>query len=111
MSKTELQAINQRNSLALWSAKIEDCRNSGMTVAQWCAAHHIPKSTYYTWQRKVFHALSAENTFVEIQAQTEPAEINAQSIATISVSGITAEIHGGADEATIAALLRAMKSC
>ena len=38
MSKSELQTINQQNKLALWSEQIADCRGSGQTVSQWCAA-------------------------------------------------------------------------
>ena len=28
----ELQAMNQRNKLALWAGRISECRNSGMAV-------------------------------------------------------------------------------
>ena len=48
MSKTGLQVMNQQSKLALWIEQIEDCRSSGQTVSEWCEAHGISKSTYYT---------------------------------------------------------------
>lgn len=111
MSKTGLQTINRKNNLKQWSALVEDCRNSGMSVSRWCENNNIPKSTYYTWQRKVFNTLSAENTFIEIELTSDPAEISVHSIAKLSVSGVTAEIYAGADEKSLTALLRAMKIC
>ena len=111
MSKTGLQTANHRNNLAQWSSRIADCRSSGMTVTQWCEQHGIPKSTYYTWQRKVYNAASTGNAFVEVQVEAERDKAPGVTIATVSVGGITAEIHAGADEATMAALLRAMKLC
>lgn len=110
MSKTGLQTINQQNKLALWSEQIADCRSGGQTVSQWCAAHGLATSTYYTRQRRVYEMTAkASGAFVEVQVGTPPARSG--SIATVSTEGLTAEIHSGADEATMAALFRAMKSC
>lgn len=110
MSKTGLQTINHQNNLALWSDQIADCRSSGQTVSQWCAAHGLATSTYYTRQRKVYEmAAKASSTFVEVQTETHPTV--GGSIATVSAGGLTAEIHTGADEQTMEALFRAMKSC
>jgi hypothetical protein len=65
---------------------------------------------YYTWQRKLYEVtVSASDTFVEVPLAPQP--ISRISVATVSMSGVTAEIHNGADEATLAALFRAMKSC
>ena len=111
MSKSSLQTTNHRNNLAKWSSRIVNCRGSGMTVAKWCEQHGIPRSTYYTWQRKVYHAVSTESSFVEVPMEVEHSETPGDTIATVSVGGITAEIHTGADEATMTALLRAMKLC
>ena len=110
MSKTGLQTINHQNNLALWSEQIADCRSSGQTVSQWCVAHGIDTSTYYNRQRRVYEMTAkVSGPFVEVQLETPPA--HSGSIATVSAGGLTVEIHAGADEATLAALLRAMKSC
>ena len=111
MSKTGLQATNHRNKLAQWSNRIAECRSSGMTVTQWCEQHGIPKSTYYTWQRKVYNVVATGNAFVEVQVEAEHDRAAGATIATVTVGGIRAEIHTGTDEATMTALLRAMKLC
>lgn len=110
MSKTGLQTINQQNKLALWSDQIAACRNSGQTVSQWCAAHGISTSTYYTRQRRVYE-MTAKASAAFVEVQMEPRPESSCCVATVSAGGITAEIHTGADEATMAALFRAMKSC
>lgn len=110
MSKTGLQTINHQNNLALWSDQIADCRSSGQTVSQWCATHGIPTSTYYTRQRRVYEMTAkASGTFVEVPMVPQPETGNC--VATVSAGGLTAEIHTGADEATMVALFRAIKSC
>lgn len=108
--KTELKTINHQNNLALWSDQIEDCRSSGQTVSQWCAAHGLATLAYYISQRKVYEfTAKASGTFVEVQVGPQP--VVSGSIATVSAGGLTAEIHSGADEATMAALFRAKKTC
>lgn len=111
MKELSLQEVNRRNRLSQWSSQIAECRNSGLTVRQWCENHGIPQSTYYTWQKQVFQAMSCENEFVEVHVQSEPERCQAQTIATVSVGGITAEVHVGTDEASMVALFRAMKTC
>ena len=110
MNKTSLQATNHQNELALWSDQITDCRSSGQTVSEWCAAHGIPTSTYYTRQRRVYEMTSkSSGAFIEVQVAKPPAQSG--SIATVSAGGLTAEIHPGADEAYMMALFQAMNSC
>lgn len=102
--------MNQQSNMALWIEQIEDCRSSGQTVTEWCAANGISKSTYYTRQRKVYE-VTARNSGAFVEVQLEPQVETNGSVATVSVGGIMAAIHPGADEATMAALFRAMKSC
>ena len=51
-----LQKFNNSQNLIEWSERIASCRNSGMSVKDWCQANGIPLSTYYNQQRKVFEA-------------------------------------------------------
>ena len=48
-----LQEFNANQKLLEWSERIASCRNSGMSVKDWCKANGIPLSTYYNQQRKV----------------------------------------------------------
>ena len=40
--------------LAEWKMLIAECRSSGLSVKQWCAANGRDKSTYYRWEREIF---------------------------------------------------------
>jgi len=51
-----LQKFNSNQNLLEWSERIASCRNSGMSVREWCKVNGIPLSTYYNQQRKVFEA-------------------------------------------------------
>ena len=51
-----LQKFNAKQNLLKWSERIASCRNSGMSVREWCKVNGIPPSTYYNQQRKVFEA-------------------------------------------------------
>ena len=63
-----LQRVNRQQRLAEWGRRVEACRNSGLTVVQWCQENGIAVSTYFSWQRKVFQALKEvqEVTFAEV---------------------------------------------
>lgn len=36
-----------------WARIIEECNNSGKTVAEFCKEHNIAKLTYYLWQQRI----------------------------------------------------------
>lgn len=68
--ETGLQVYKRNQKLQLWAERVQECRNSGMKVADWCEANGISKYTYYEWQRKVFKAAkeSAEGLeFAEVK--------------------------------------------
>ena len=103
-----LQAYNRQQKLELWAERVKACRESGLTVRQWCGEHNICAKTYYSWQRKVYRiAAEQEPRFAEVT--TSPCSISV--VATIQIKSVQAEIYAGADAKTLAALLQAMKSC
>ena len=65
-----LQKANHYNQLPEWVQRVEACQKSGQKVSEWCTDQGIPLSTYYSWQRKVFQAVTteAEMCFTEISA-------------------------------------------
>lgn len=109
--KNGIRTLRQEQNLTLWSKQVEECNNSGLSVAKWCKENNIPLSTYWNRQRKVFEAFSKDsaNGFVEVTVQPE---ISATSpfAATISSGNFIADIHNGAEEDTITSLMRAMKN-
>ena len=107
-----LQKVNRQQRLAEWSRRVEACRSSGLTVVQWCQENGIAVSTYFSWQRKVFQALKEvrEVTFAEAPIM-ERSQLSGHIVAAMEVSGVRIQVYGGADEATLQAILQAAKSC
>lgn len=66
-----LQEANHYNQLAEWVQRVEACRKSGQKVSEWCTAQGIPLPTYYSWQRKVFQAVTTEAEVYVDQAAEE----------------------------------------
>ena len=61
-------------------------------------------------QQRVWKALQKSSQFVEVPLSFD--ESNHSNIAaSVKVGSICAEVHNGADEATLAALFRVLKSC
>ena len=70
-----------------------ECRNSGKSVAVWCADNGINIKTYYYWQKKVWD--KATNTMIHSNqgelSQTEPvqfAQVNLGCMETSSDADI-----------------------
>ena len=105
-----LRVIKENNNLVEWSRQVEDCRSSGLSVRSWCERNGIAVSTFHYRQQKVWDALQERNQFVEVPLQMN--EYCSENIAaTVHIGEIRADIHNGADEATLTALIRALKSC
>ena len=109
--KNGIRTLRQEQNIALWSKQVEECNSSGLSVAEWCRENNIPVSTYWNRQRKVFEVFSKDtaNGFVEVTVQPE-ISTTSPIAATISSGNFTADIHSGADEDTITAVLRAMRN-
>ena len=107
-----LQRVNRQQRLAEWSRRVEACRNSGLTVVQWCQENGIAVSTYFSWQRKVFQALKEvqEVTFAELPVM-EASPFPRHVVASLEISGVQIQVYEGADTNTLQALLQAAKSC
>ena len=107
----DLQTLNGQNKLALWAGRISECRNSGQNVKAWCRENGICEQTYYKWQKRLFEMAQAHQ---EIQfAEVTPVQpLCCSNVAiTIRIAGVEADIHSGADTATVETVLRILKSC
>ena len=74
------------------------------------AKRRIAVSTFHYRQQKVWNALQERNQFVEVPLQVNEYR-NENIAATVHIGEIRADIHNGADEATLTALVHALKSC
>lgn len=107
-----LQKFNANQNLLKWSERIASCRNSGMSVREWCKVNGIPPSTYYNQQRKVFEA---SKSAAESERKPKFTEIRLPQrgtpSATIRIGDLEADIYPGADEETIRTICLVLKSC
>ena len=91
-----IRVIKENSNLAEWSRQVEECRSS--------------VSTFHYRQQKVWNALQQRNQFVEVSLPAN--EYRKESVvAIVHIGEVRADIHNGADEATLTALIRALKSC
>ena len=110
MSK-DLQTLNGQNKLAVWAGRISECRSSGQKVKVWCRENGICEQTYYKWQRRLFEMAQAQQevSFAEV-TPVQPVRSSKVAV-TVRVAGAEADIHSGADAATVETVLRILKSC
>ena len=107
----ELQTMNQQNKLALWAGRISECRSSGQNIKVWCKENGICEQTYYRWQKRLFEIAKAQQEvqFAEV-TPIQPARCGNVAV-TVRIAGAEADIHSGADTATVETVLRILKSC
>jgi hypothetical protein len=106
---SELQKYCGNVDLAEWNVMVKACRESGMSVRDWCGQNGIPQSTYYTRQRKVFAAMKEETSqggFYE-----DHSERTAGPAAVLHFGEVTVDVYSGAGEETVRSILRAIQSC
>ena len=104
-----LQKANHYHQLTEWAQRVEACRKSGQKVSEWCSEQGIPLSTYYSWQRKVYQAVTAEAEVCFTEISARPAGRGAA--ASIESGELRIEIHAGADAETVRAIIQALKEC
>ena len=109
---TELQQLNVQTKVAMWAERISACRNSGLNVKNWCKENGVGEQTYYKWQRRVFALAKAqhESQFAEVTPTMTNLGARQPAI-TIHGTGIAADIHNGADPATVEAVFHILKLC
>ena len=107
----DLQTINGQNKVALWAGRFSECRNSGQNVKAWCRENGVCEQTYYKWQKRLFEMAQTQQEiqFAEV-TPVQPPHCSNVAI-TIRIAGVEADIHSGADAATVELVLRILKSC
>ena len=104
-----LQAYNHSRKLAEWAQRVQSCRESGLSVRQWCDENGLSAKTYYYWQHRLFQMSEAAGPrFAKIEA---PVHTAGHIAATVRIGTAQAEIYNGADAETLKALVQAMQSC
>ena len=93
MEGISLVDAKHESYLQLWRGRVMECRNSGKSVAVWCADNGINIKTYYYWQKKVWD--KATNTMIHSNqgglSQSDPvqfAQVNLGCMETSSDADI-----------------------
>ena len=55
-----VQELKHAEKLQEWSARVAECRSSGIGVKAWCAANGIALKTYYNWERQIVKAATRQ---------------------------------------------------
>ena len=108
---TQLREISAQNKLAEWAGKITACRNSGQPVKTWCKENGVCEQTYYKWLKRLVNMAQEQqgSRFAEI-TPVQPILSGGVAV-TIRIAGAEADVHTGADAATVETVLRILKSC
>ena len=108
----ELRTLNQQNKLALWAGRISECRSSGQNVKAWCRENGVCEQTYYKWQKRLFEMAQAQQEVQFAEVTPVQSSVHHGNVAvTVRIAGAEADIHSGADAATVETVLRILKSC
>ena len=107
----DLQTLNGQNKLALWAGRISECRNSGQSVKVWCRENGVCEQTYYKWQRRIFEMAQAQQEVQFTEVTPVPPVQRGNVAVTVRIAEAEADIHSGADAATVETVLRILKSC
>ena len=116
---TSVQEVKHAASLREWSARVAECRSSGISVKTWCAEQGIALKTYYNWEKQIVKAATQQyalpvpaqaGLLMQVNPETMPSgEIETiESEVTIRHGESIITLHAGSNTETIADLVKAL---
>lgn len=111
--RMNLQLINKAQRRQSWSDMVMRCRNSDLTVAQWCELEGISVATYHYRQKQVLHSLTEQtevnrSLFAAVEVKPDIAVRNNAAI-TISMGRVQIAVEPGVDAHTLATVLETIE--
>ena len=114
----------KQSTVALWSRRILDCKNSGLTVAEWCQQNYVGEKSYWRWHKilkdryieycqtlnRVEEIESVGPEFYELASSATMHETKPELIASLKYGKISADIYSS-DVSKITAVCKALMSC
>ena len=92
MASISLMTAKHQADLQMRRQIVLECRNSGMTVKQWCAEHQINPTTYYRWQKEVW-----DYETQALVSDRQGNEVSSIRFAEISIPGVPGSTNSDAD--------------
>lgn len=100
----EIALVKKQVIEAEWVERIRQCRESGLTVSEWCRQNSINPKTYYYHLRKIRKEICEQ---IPVPIMTVPEESHSVKI---SIGDMIAEIPEGISEQMMTSLIRAMRN-
>ncbi len=94
---TSVQELKHAAKLQEWSARVAECRSSGVGVKAWCTAHDIALKTYYNWERQIVKAAAQQYALPAPAQAGMLIQINPEELQSGETSNTESEItirHG-----------------
>lgn len=112
------KAVAHQYKLKHWASLIQECRNSGKKVKDWCSENNISKDTYYYWFKEVRKAacttLSQAQEKVPCFVQIQPDQAANLPVAKsefqvrITISSATVDVSNDTSPETLQMVLRVL---
>ena len=90
-----LKIVAHNTLLQEWANRVKECRSSGLSVKQWCTENNVALSTFYTWQKKVFNAVSVQVQQTSVNSGPVFAEIPKELPAKVFNTNVAATVRVG----------------
>ena len=110
--------LKHRARLQEWSARIQDCRGSGLSVRAWCRQEGITAATYYRWEREVLAVAGTMPrpsvpavTIAELPAPEQVSCNVAERSATLRIGNASLDIYPGFDTEQLKMLVELLRLC
>ena len=110
--------LKHHAKLQEWSARIQDCRSSGLSARAWCKQEGVNATTYYRWEREL---LSTAETglrsdvpvvrFAELSMPKQASRNVAERCATLHVGKASLDIYPGCDVEQLRLLVEFLRLC
>ena len=110
--------LKHRAKLQEWSARIQDCRSSGLSVSEWCRQLGVTTATYYRWERELLTGVqkngapsSTAVTFAELPAPKQVSCNVAERCATLHIGKASLDVYPGCNAEQLKMLVELLRLC
>ena len=110
--------LKHHAKLQEWSARIQDCRSSGLSVRAWCRQEEINATAYYRWERELLASAETEPCssvptarFAELPVPEWMSRNVAEHCATLHIGNASLDIYPGCDTEQLKMLVELLRLC
>jgi hypothetical protein len=111
----EAITVKRQYNLQTWTPIISECKNSGMTIKDWCNQNDIRPAKFYYWQKQIREELSSSLqlsqtnehnlNFVEVKEKLIP-PLTSKADMVLAIGGVRLEINNSASPTLLTQVLK-----